>query len=415
MMGAPVVGETYDNTWAAANSIATGSENTSNYGVSTFNFQQNDATTGPWTYLQTNNTNNGTFTNGKGYGIIRSGNGDVSFTGTGINNSQVDISTNINNGTYHLIANPFLAYISIDDIFTDNLALDVLGTDLFFWNGSSYITRSSGSDGSFEIAPGQGFFVRPVANFDFEFNYTRVGHNTTDTFGKSSNQRPEIQLLVSEGSKKASARVLYINGTTKGYDAGYDGQLFGGVTHSFAIYSDLVESDGKKYQSQSLPNQDFESMVIPIGLIADADKEITFTAEALHIPSGLNVYLEDRQNNTFTKLNEENVNYKVTLTEKLDGIGRFYLHTASKALSTPSEILNTVSIFKTDAANLKIAGLQNGAATVKIFTILGKQVLAKSFVADGPENITLPNLASGIYIVKLENEAGTLSKKIILE
>ena len=415
MMGAPVVGETYDNTWAAANSIATGSTSSSNYGVSTYDFQQNDATTGSWTYLQTNNTNNGTFINGKGYGIIRSGNGDVSFTGTGINNTQVNISTSVLNGTYHLIANPFLGYVSIDDIFLDNDELQELDTDLFFWDGSSYITRSSGADSSFEIAPGQGFFIRSVDAFDFEFNYARVSHNNSDTFGKSSNQRPEIHLFVSEGSKKASARVLYIDGTTKGYDAGYDGKLFGGVAHSFAIYSDLIESDGKKYQSQSLPNQDYESMVIPIGVIAAAGKEITFTTEVLNIPSGLNVYLEDRQNNTFTKLNEANANYKVTLSEKLDGIGRFYLHTASKALSNPSEILTSVRIYKTNNTNLRIAGLQNGEATVKLFTLLGKQVLAKSFIANGTKNIALPNLASGIYIVKLENKAGSLSKKIILE
>ena len=70
---------------------------------------------------------------------------------------------------------------------------------------------------------------------------------------------------------------------------------------------------------------------------------------------------------------------------------------------------------KTNNSNLRITGLQNGEASVKIFNILGKQVLQKSFTANGAKDIPLPNLATGIYIVQLQNEAGSLSKKIILE
>ena len=33
-----------------------------------------------------------------------------------------------------------------------------------------------------------------------------------------------------------------------GYDLGYDGNLFGGITHTLALYTDLITSDGKKYQ-----------------------------------------------------------------------------------------------------------------------------------------------------------------------
>ena len=106
-------------------------------------------------------------------------------------------------------------------------------------------------------------------------------------------------------------RILYIDGTTTGYDLGYDGKLFGGVSHSFVAYSDLVDSDGNNYQTQVLPNSDHENMVIPIGLKAGSGKTITFTAEALNIPNGLNVYLEDRQTGDITKLDETNAEYNI--------------------------------------------------------------------------------------------------------
>ena len=35
-------------------------------------------------------------------------------------------------------------------------------------------------------------------------------------------------------------------------------------------------------------------MVIPVGIKAAAGKEITFSAEAMNIPDGINVYLEDK-------------------------------------------------------------------------------------------------------------------------
>jgi hypothetical protein len=38
-----------------------------------------------------------------------------------------------------------------------------------------------------------------------------------------------------------------------------------------------------------------------------------------------------------------------------------------------------------------------------------------SFNANGAKEISLPNLAAGIYIVQLETQSGKLNKKIVLE
>jgi hypothetical protein len=38
-----------------------------------------------------------------------------------------------------------------------------------------------------------------------------------------------------------------------------------------------------------------------------------------------------------------------------------------------------------------------------------------SFISNGLKDITLPNLAKGVYIVQLENDNSKLNKKIILE
>lgn len=246
------------------------------------------------------------------------------------------------------------------------------------------------------------------------FNEANQSHKT-DEFSKTAS-RSEVHLKVYQEGIEHQTKIYFIEGATTDFDNGYEASLFGGVTYDLAIYSELINNNqGKKLGIQSLPNNNFESMVIPIGLKAETGKEILFSAEALNLDSDLKVFLEDRTTNTFTRLDQTNSNYKVTLTEDLNGIGRFYLHTKSSVLNTDNVLLENISIHKTYNSNLRIAGLQAGVASVKLFNILGEQMMTASFKTNGVQNISLPNLAAGIYVVQLETELGKLNKKIILE
>jgi len=192
--------------------------------------------------------------------------------------------------------------------------------------------------------------------------------------------------------------------------------LFGGVANSFEIYSHLLEDNqGEKYQIQSLPNSDLASMVIPVGLKAASGKELAFSVKKLNLPTDIKVYLEDRVTNTFTLLDETNSVYNITLSSAIDGIGRFYLHTSNSVLSTSDVNLNSVSIFKINNSNLRVAGLSQGKASISLYNILGKQMMMTTFDAINSNDISLPKLAAGIYIVQLTTEAGKLNKKIILK
>ena len=154
-------------------------------------------------------------------------------------------------------------------------------------------------------------------------------------------------------------------------------------------------------------------MVIPMGIKADAGKEITFSLETLNLPTDLKVFLEDKEANIFTRLDEANTNYTVTLSEALDGVGRFYLHTSASALTVSSPTLSTVHIYQSDISTLRIVGLPQGNNAVKLYNVLGKQVLNTSF-DDNAKDISLPKLAKGIYIAEIQTEVGKLNKKIIL-
>ena len=92
------------------------------------------------------------------------------------------------------------------------------------------------------------------------------------------------------------------------------------------------------------------------------------------------------------------------------------IHTSAKVLSTVNETLKNVSIYKLDNSILKIKGLSQGEANIKLFDTFGKQLMNNSFDSNGSQyQINLPKLATGIYIVQLKTDVGTLNKKIFLE
>ena len=110
-----------------------------------------------------------------------------------------------------------------------------------------------------------------------------------------------------------------------------------------------------------------------------------------------------------------NSDYTVALTETLNGIGRFYIHTTQSSLTIKNAFLENVSLYKINANTIRITGLQKSKTNIKIFNIIGKKVLNTSFTSNGVKDIILPKFALGVYVVKLQTEKGTLNKKIILE
>ena len=408
LMASPVVGQDYNDGYVTANDIAVGTG--ANRGIA--NYTTSDDT---WSYLQSEGT--GTFSSGKGYSIKReTSTGTVSFTGT-LNTSDAGVDFVLDNAgnRINLLGNPYTSSISSATLL-GNAALSETKTmwiyDQTSGTNGGYAVSTLGDN--FILAPGQGFFVTAnAAGGTVNFAEANQSHNA-DTFQKTANT--EIKVQISVDSFQNYAKVYYLDNATNGFDVGYEGELFGGATDNFSIYTQLLTDNiEKKYQVQSLPNSGYESMVVPVGVKASAGKEVTFSADALNLPSDIKVFLEDRLTNTFTRLDETNSEYQVTLTESLNGVGRFYLHTAQSVLSTEDVILNSVRVFKTEASSLKITGLPQGKTSFYLYNILGKEMMTTIFTSNGNKEISLSKLTAGIYLAKIQTEKGAISKKIILE
>ena len=103
MVSSPVAGETYDDAYVAANSLAISGTNNA---ISTYVSASNS-----WSYMQTADAA-ANFNAGQGYSVrLADGQstGDISFTGT-INTESVETSS-LSVG-YHLLGNPFTSYVN---------------------------------------------------------------------------------------------------------------------------------------------------------------------------------------------------------------------------------------------------------------------------------------------------------------
>ncbi len=402
LISSPVVGQDKD-AFVTASGFATSG---SNVGFADYN-----NTSEAWSYYQSGTSGSGAFTQGQGHSVKLATAGDVVFTGT-FNDADASIGVTNNANGFNLIGNPYLASVSVSELLNNNGSL-LSESTVWLWDqsSSSYVQKNLAAD--LEIAPGQAFFISANTSGDFGITESMQSHSA-DTFQRTV-AKPEVELSLSNGKASRTASIYYIDGATTGFDNGYDSSIFGGFDNDFSLYTHAVANGtGRNLGIQSLPKAEYQNMIIPVGVIAESGSSLEFSASSENLPEGIKIYLEDRQENTFIRLDALNASYKLTTESAINGVGRFYLHTNQSVLNINDVTLDNVSVFRVNNS-LRIVGLQQGRASVKLFNVLGRQVLNTAFESNGTKDISLPSLAKGVYIVHLETVEGALNKKIILE
>lgn len=409
LISSPVIGQDIDD-FVAAEPLQ---ENLPNIALGTAYNTVDDT----WSYYQNGTSNSNTFTNGAGYSInLDSPTDDISFTGT-VNTTDKTISLTTTGNGFNLLGNPYPSYINSADMLTKSSS-SLLTETIWIWDQSEnsgiggYVTKVTADN--FQLAPTQGFFVQSNGTTgDISINESFQSHQPTDTFSRTATM-PEISLTISDGTNTRETKIYCIEGTTTGFDNGYDGPMFGGVPNYFAIYTHTITNGtGRNLAIQSIPN-DFENLVIPVGVNAFSGTEITISANSINLSSNFHLYIEDKFNNTITSL-DDNSDTTTTLTSSLNGIGRFYLHITSTSLNIDYFNLKDISIYTSEKNNLRIVGVENSNTKVHVYSILGKHVLTSSFKGNSVNDIPLPNITSGIYIIQLETEIGILNRKLVIE
>ncbi|MGK0458532.1 MAG: hypothetical protein ACJAVE_001515, partial [Polaribacter sp.] len=387
-----------------------------------------------WDYYQSGASGSGNFSLGTGYSIKLTAASTLNYSGT-MATINKDVTINNADNAFNLVGNPYPSFIAInanainatENLLTVNKALPDAAAvleeaTLWFWDQSNgYKAVNLASTDVTYIAPGQGFFVKTSATTgnttSLSFTKAMQSHQTTDTFLKATNNRTEVKLKVSQNGSAKETEIFYIKETTTDFDNGYDSSIFEGVSASLELFTGAVTgSVDKKLAIQSLPDSNYDAMVIPIGLIAPAG-EVTFSANATNLPSEANkVFIEDKALGVFKRLDDASM-YTVTLTEASTTSGRFFLHVRSAVLSVPNENVTALNMYYVaNSKELHIKGLLEEEGIVEVYNVMGKNVFSTKFTPKANTSLVLPNLSTGVYIVQLRDKSnGNWTKKIVVE
>ncbi len=429
LISPPVNGQRIGN-FITNNNLALGSGISPNRNVGLAYYDNNLTYESSWVYYTDGYSGDEEFTLGQSYAMRLAAVGEATFTGNiALNDTNISISTG-NDNDYNLVGNPFLSFLpanpaanSSNNIITHNTINSAALSEptLWYWDSAmeSYMASNLITDSHY-IEPGQGFFVKSnTASSNFEVPIAMQTSAQEINSESGVNINPKIELEVLKGDRKKKTEIIYVSDATEGFDNGYDSSLFEGVNSNFSVYTHILENNYSKNLSiQSLPNNNYEDMIVPVGLNIEPNSEAVFKVNTGNLPSNLNVYLEDKERNIFTLLNEENASYTVALEEGNQGIGRFYIHTTTSTLTSSSSIYNSnaIKLFITQPANIQIVGLKVGTTvTLRIYDIQGKEVFKALFEAQGIDDISLPQIKKGVYIVRLVTHDGILNKKIVLD
>ncbi|TXD53132.1 MULTISPECIES: T9SS type A sorting domain-containing protein [unclassified Polaribacter] len=421
LVASPVIGQAYNDTWVDDNNIASGSTTTTNRGISLYDNATNDPSTNYWSYMQ--GGTDGTFNKLKGYSLKRDviAAGTYSFKGTYPKfNYKVGITqASATSNNWNLVGNPYPSYLNIAEFISVNAAkLGLLFRAIYVWD------PTAGTSGVYQelttgyLHPGQAFFVS--ARFDehnLDITEALQSAQTGVTFYKNE-EKPNFTLQLSSGSESVVTKFVLLENATSGLNPGQDFGMFTGVSSELAVYSHLIEDNtGIAIKTQSLALAASNDLTIAVGVIAKKESELRFTAAQFNLPSDVTVILEDRILNTFTNLSEKDAVYAIKLNKGVNGVGRFFIQTtANSALSLDDAALSNVSMYESNNT-LKISGLDETEFKVSLYNLQGSRVFSteQNNATNAIIDISLPKLATGVYIVQLETQKGKLNKKIILE
>lgn len=425
LISAPLVGQTFGSfNTANSNLAANGTVSAfAPYNTSVGAYQNYDTSANASTIINP----------GVGYRAATIDGNTLTFTGNIRTNNVTDIpiSDASAGSAWNLIGNPYPSYIDFNAFFTNNsnqfdsasAYQAIYGYDGDASNGWTVWNLATIADPAITelLAPGQAFFVKSKSGgglVDFTTNMRRYGSSDDFIVGRPLTTNVVLaKLNVTIDAKDASTFIYFIEGTTKGLDIGYDAGSFLESTSEFSIFSNLVQDNtGLDMAIQTLPIADLSNVVVPIGINAVGGTQLSISMDDVStLPENINVYLDDTATNSQILL--KNADYVFTPTNDLNGVGRFFLRFSSSALSVIDGNLDNLVIYaSSDSKEIIISGHLSKTTSADLYDMQGRLLKSKILsVSNNYNTMDASAMVPGIYIVKVFNENGVKTKKIIVK
>ena len=415
------------------------------------------------TFVATGLSAASTFTPGVGY-AIRGKNSYATGTPTsetflfnGVPNSGL-ITVNLKKSVgadkgYNLVGNPYPSNITFSSLYNYGNNRNAIFNRQWFWTnlndvttqqgssyaGNNYATYVQGSGGvgptylstSIEVPSlrplaytkvAQGFIVQAkYDNAPLQFNNNIRSSNTANSifFNKNTNEdegEPEDEpetlnrywlKLISPQNIGNTILVAYNDFATNDYDEDYDAALLSVGNDSF--YSSV---GAHKMQIQSRANPFSITDVVDLGIKCSVGGNyiiaIDGTDGVFGATSSQAIYLKDNNTNVVTNLQEGYYTFSASVGEDNT---RFKIIYENSVLGTTDSAKDDLLIYKNNS-DLVIQNA-NAIDKVEIYDASGKLVYANQFKSKSVR-LNTSAYSKGFYIVKVVQQSGIKTKKIIL-
>ena len=350
----------------------------------------------------------------------------LEFTGdfqTTDQNVAISVGSDATYGKWNLVGNPFTSYMDLDGFISDNSAvLEDVNTAVYAYDGddsdgSNWTIYSLNETSNVKIAPGQAFFVASKSGGgDLVFNTNRQTVTGDDDFipFQAPTRDSSFKLNLESGNSLTHTDFYFNFNAGEGLDIGYDVGTYANLASSFSLYSKLASGaySETNFAIQTISNDLSESVVIPLGVHVSAGGNHSISIDDVSLLESMNVYLKDYETGTLTLLN--NGAYSFNTDSNLEGASRFELRLTNTTLGIESDehVTNFKAVYQNDAVILVGDFMRDDK--LEIYDIMGR--LTQSHTISGNRSIEIikDELATGVYLAKINRNENSKTIKFII-
>jgi len=380
-----------------------------------------------------------------------------------------NITLPLNEGYDYLIGNPYASAIDGHKFILDNApTIDATGNTtgtIYFWEhwggGSHNLAEYQGGYATYNLAGavpavaygtpdpdvdqstvigtkipgryisvGQGFFVVGENTGTIKFNNNQrvfvTEATTASTFMRSDNVFQSISNAEEEGDLRMKMRiklnsentytrkilVTADDNATTGYDWGYDAKLYD--NHVDDMY--WLIGDGK-YVIQSINEMTIET-VLPLGINFGAPGLQKISIDKLeNIPETMDIFLRDKDLGLFHDLKEGEYSFTASSGVHLERLEIVFNNQETLSLGTAQGVDEVLHVINDDTNESIIIKNPKSLAIegIEVLTILGQSVfVSDDHTTENEITIKTKGFSTGAYIIKVETESGSFTKKILV-
>ncbi|AXG68490.1 amylopullulanase [Kordia sp. SMS9] len=376
----------------------------------------------------------------------------VTFSGTvnnGVITSPISLSADATDADddWNFVGNPYPSAISADDFVAlntnitgtlyfwthvDDASMSNPGPDVFNYSTDDYaMYNATGSVGTGStsgstaptgfIASGQGFFIEAITAGSVTFNNSlRSSAYDNTNFYRSSDdaeefstestqvERDRIWLNLTNADGAFSQILIgFLENATLQKDRLYDGIRLNGFNYLRLYSKDATHT----YGIQGRPTF-ADTDIVPVGYDSAVLGDITISIdqmEGILNTADVDVFLKDLDLNITHNLKVSPYTFTTT-----DGTfpNRFQLQFINNILSVDEEVLaeDALAVYLNNTKEIEIKQRTGTEInSVKVYSMLGQLV---GMTSNMNQKISLRAQASGVYLVVIDTEKGSLTKKI---